>query len=100
MISFNMSLSPSMIFMKNFEILNIHLEIDLNEDTMIYGSFTAGYKPGGTNLTYGFEGDNAPAMVYETFEPETVDSMEFGIKSDHGDHSLSSVQIPFLLKKI
>jgi len=52
---------------------------------MIYGSFTAGYKPGGTNLTYGFEGDNAPAMVYETFEPETVDSMEFGIKSDFYD---------------
>jgi len=63
----------------------IALEIDLNEDTMIYGSFTAGYKPGGTNLTYGFEGDNAPAMVYETFEPETVDSMEFGIKSDFYD---------------
>ena len=63
----------------------IALEIDVNEDTMIYGSFTAGYKPGGTNLTYGFEGDNAPAMVYETFEPETVDSMEFGIKTDFYD---------------
>ena len=52
---------------------------------MVYGSFTAGYKPGGTNLTYGYEGDNAPAMVYETFEPETVDSMEFGIKTDFYD---------------
>ena len=63
----------------------VALEIDVNADTMVYGSFTAGYKPGGTNLTYGYEGDNAPAMVYETFEPETVDSMEFGIKTDFYD---------------
>ena len=30
------------------------LEYDVDDDTMIYASFTAGSKPGGTNLTYGF----------------------------------------------
>ena len=63
----------------------IALEMDINDDTMIYGSFTSGYKPGGTNLTYGYGDDNAPPMVYETFEPETVDSMEFGIKTDFNE---------------
>ena len=62
----------------------IALEYDVNSDTMIYLSFTAGYKPGGTNLTYGSDAEDGSfsAMVFETFEPETVDSMEFGIKSD------------------
>ena len=31
-------------------------------------------KPGGTNLTYGYADDNAPPMVFETFEPESVES--------------------------
>ena len=65
----------------------IALEYDVNSDTMIYLSFTAGYKPGGTNLTYGSDAEDGSfsAMVFETFEPETVDSMEFGIKSDFYD---------------
>jgi iron complex outermembrane receptor protein len=54
---------------------------------MVYLSFTAGYKPGGTNLTYGTDAEDGSysAMVFETFEPETVDSIEFGIKSDFYD---------------
>ena len=65
----------------------IALEYDLNSDTMAYLSFTAGYKPGGTNLTYGSDAEDGSfsAMVFETFEPETVDSIEFGIKSDFFD---------------
>ena len=65
----------------------IALEYDVNSDTMVYLSFTAGYKPGGTNLTYGSDAEDGSfsAMVFETFEPETVDSMEFGIKSDFYD---------------
>ena len=65
----------------------IALEYDVNSDTMVYMSFTAGYKPGGTNLTYGSDAEDGSfsAMVFETFEPETVDSMEFGIKSDFYD---------------
>ena len=65
----------------------IALEYDLNSDTMVYLSYTAGYKPGGTNLTYGSDAEDGSfsAMVFETFEPETVDSIEFGIKSDFYD---------------
>ena len=32
------------------------------------------------NLTYGYADDNAPPMVFQTFEPEPVDSVEFGLK--------------------
>ena len=65
----------------------VALEYDVNPDTMVYLSFTAGYKPGGTNLTYGSDAEDGSfsAMVFETFEPETVDSIEFGIKSDFYD---------------
>jgi iron complex outermembrane receptor protein len=65
----------------------IALEYDINSDSMVYLSFTAGYKPGGTNLTYGSDAEDGSfsAMVFETFEPETVDSIEFGIKSDFYD---------------
>ena len=60
-------------------------EFDVADETMFYASFTTGYKPGGTNLTYGFFDDNAPPMVFQKFEPETVDSMEFGLKTDFND---------------
>ena len=57
---------------------------------MGYLSFTKGFKPGGSNLTFGFtEAQDieagrpvAPAMVFPTFEAETVDSVEFGLKTD------------------
>ena len=57
-------------------------EFDLGDATMTYLSFSKGFKPGGSNLTYGFTDDNAPPMVFQTFEPETVDSVELGLKTD------------------
>ena len=65
----------------------IALEYDVNPDTMVYLSFTVGYHQGVTILTCGSysEDGSFSAMVFETFEPETVDSMEFGIKSDFYD---------------
>ena len=57
-------------------------EFDVADATMAYVSFSTGFKPGGTNLTYGYADDNAPPMVFQTFEPETVDSVEFGLKTD------------------
>ena len=60
-------------------------EFDVVEATMAYLSFSTGFKPGGTNLTYGFADDNAPPMVFQTFEAETVDSVEFGLKTDLND---------------
>ena len=47
------------------------MEFDLDDDTMTYLSFTQGYKPGGSNLTFGFTDDNAPPMVFPTFESES-----------------------------
>ena len=57
-------------------------EYDLADATMIYLTLASGFKPGGSNLTFGFDGDNAPPMVFPTFEAETVDSTEIGIKTD------------------
>ena len=57
-------------------------EFDLADNTMIYLTIASGFKPGGSNLTFGFDNDNAPPMVFPTFEAETVDSTEIGIKTD------------------
>ena len=60
---------------------------------MYYISAVRGYKPGGTNLTFGFTvAQDAAAgraqvapLVFPTFEAETVDSIEFGLKADFYD---------------
>jgi iron complex outermembrane receptor protein len=65
-------------------------ELDLSDSAMAYLSFARGFKPGGSNLTFGFtEAEDAaagrplaPALVFPTFESETVDSIEFGLKTD------------------
>ena len=57
-------------------------EFDVADSTMVYLTFSKGFKPGGSNLTFGFTDDNAPPMVFPTFEAETVDSTEIGIKTD------------------
>ena len=57
-------------------------EYDLAENTMVYLTLASGFKPGGSNLTFGFDNDNAPPMVFPTFEAEKVDSTEVGIKTD------------------
>ena len=62
------------------------VEFDLNDDTMVYASFTRGFKPGGSNLTYGREDIIAPIVVLPTFQDETVDAWELGIKTDFADN--------------
>ena len=65
-------------------------EYDLSDQTMAYLSFSQGFKPGGSNLTYGYtEAEDiaegrpvAPAMVFQTYESETIEAVELGIKSD------------------
>ena len=56
-------------------------EIDLDDRNMIYGSYTRGFKPGGSNLTFGRENEIAPILVPATFEDEIVDVIEFGWKA-------------------
>ena len=58
------------------------LEYDLDADSMVYLSQTRGFKPGGTNLTFGASGDGTPAMVLPTFKSETLDSTEIGFKAE------------------
>ena len=61
------------------------VEKDLDDDTMLYGSFTRGYKPGGSNLTYGREDVVAQIVVLPTFQEEIVDAFEVGLKTDLAD---------------
>ena len=68
-------------------------ELDINNSTMTYLTFARGSKPGGTNLTFGFtEAQDteagrpiAPALVFPTYQAETVDSIELGLKTDFFD---------------
>tara|TARA_Y200000002_G_scaffold119891_1_gene98267 strand:+ start:177 stop:2576 length:2400 start_codon:yes stop_codon:yes gene_type:complete len=80
-------------------------EYDLDSDTMIYFSQTRGFKPGGSNLTFGRTKQDDAArnafmvsigqgflsaalvdpMVLPTFESETVDATEIGFKTDFLD---------------
>ena len=61
------------------------VEHDVDEDTMVYGSYTRGFKPGGSNLTYGLESEVAPVVVLPTFDEEIVDAYEIGLKTDLAD---------------
>ena len=73
------------------------MEYDFQDDAMYYISATRGFKPGGSNLTFGFSTQaelNAnfrfgsvlvSPLVLPAFEPETVDSLEFGLKADFYD---------------
>ena len=71
----------------------VTFEYDVDNDTMVYFSQTRGFKPGGGNLTFGFTAAEdvaaaravAPAMVLPTFEAETLDSSEIGLKTDFFD---------------
>ena len=67
-------------------------ERDVNEETMVYVSYTKGFKPGGSNLTYGYPMDNegfgaapAPQLIFPIFESEMIDAFEVGLKSDFLD---------------
>ena len=60
---------------------------------MVYVALARGFKPGGSNLTFGFTEEEdaaagrpiAPALVFPTFESETVESVEVGLKSTFAD---------------
>tara|TARA_Y100000768_G_scaffold371880_1_gene339000 strand:+ start:3172 stop:5541 length:2370 start_codon:yes stop_codon:yes gene_type:complete len=64
-------------------------EHDVNETTMVYVSYTKGFKPGGSNLTFGYPMDDegfgaapAPQLIFPFFESEMIDAYEFGLKTD------------------
>jgi len=64
-------------------------EHDLNDSTMVYISYTKGFKPGGSNLTFGYPEDDegfgaapAPQLIFPFFESEMIDAYEVGLKTD------------------
>ena len=67
-------------------------EHDIDGDTMVYVSYTKGFKPGGSNLTFGYPMDNegfgaapAPQLIFPFFESEMIDAYEVGLKTDFMD---------------
>jgi len=84
----------------------IAIEYDVDDDTMTYLSFTKGFKPGGSNLTFGYPVDNeqnfganpAPQLVFPLFESETIDAYEIGLKTDLLDSRLRANISAFFYK--
>lgn len=60
------------------------LDWQASDNVMLYGQFATGYKGGGINPRPFF-----PIQV-ETFQPEELDSIEFGLKSQIGDLRLNA----------
>ena len=59
----------------------VAVEWDVTDNAMTYLSVTKGFKPGGSNLTFGFDNDNAPVMVFPIFKNEEILAYEIGFKS-------------------
>lgn len=53
------------------------VEYDVNEDVLIYGSYTQGFKSGGVQFNA-----SSRALAELTFDPEEIDAFEIGVKSD------------------
>lgn len=56
-------------------------EFDLTDDSLLYGSFSTGFRSGGFNTN--------TATSVQTFEPETVEAIEFGSKNVFLDGALT-----------
>jgi outer membrane receptor protein involved in Fe transport len=54
----------------------------VSDDIMLYGSYTTGYKAGGTNT------DRINVAFDQTFDAETVESYEIGMKAEFPDQGL------------
>lgn len=59
----------------------------IDDDMMMFASWTQGYKSGGFS-TFALETDENGDFVIESFEPETVDSYEIGLKDTWFDGSV------------
>ena len=68
----------------------VAVEHNIDDDTMVYASYTKGFKPGGSNLTFGWPEDNeqnfgaqpAPQLIYPIFKSEIINALELGLKTD------------------
>ena len=64
-------------------IPKINLKHNINDDFMVYGSYTEGFRPGGVNRMS--PSDTAP----RTYEADYLESMELGFKSKLADGKLT-----------
>jgi iron complex outermembrane receptor protein len=68
----------------------VAVEHNIDDDTMVYASYTKGFKPGGSNLTFGWPEDDeqnfgaqpAPQLIYPIFKSEIINALELGLKTD------------------
>lgn len=58
------------------------IEFDVNDDAMVYGMYAHGFKSGGFTGRIGIAADLGP------YDPEFVDTIELGLKSDWFDNRL------------
>ncbi len=70
-------------------------KLDFTDQTLVYGSYSHGYKAGGANppgavlLTYGQQGDIGNPIHPLTFKPEFIDAFELGTKNTLLDGALT-----------
>lgn len=59
-----------------------NLSYTLSKDTMVYGSYSEGFKGGGWNSTFNFALEQSDLDAGHLFNQEEVETIEFGFKSD------------------
>jgi outer membrane receptor protein involved in Fe transport len=62
--------------------MKANLSYNLNEDVMVYGTYSEGYRPGGLNRVFN-------TLIGGVYEPDFVESFEVGIKATAMDGRLA-----------
>ncbi|HTO41341.1 MAG TPA: hypothetical protein VL026_10220, partial [Rhizomicrobium sp.] len=76
-------------------VLNWTPKLNFTDQTLVFGSYSHGYKAGGANppgavlLIYGGEGNNPNPIHPTTFKPEFIDAFELGTKNALFDSTLT-----------
>jgi iron complex outermembrane receptor protein len=64
---------------------NVGLDFAVNDDAMIYGKFSTGYKAGGFNRGSSGPGTAPPIFMLDIYDPEEADAFEIGYKGTFMD---------------
>ncbi|NKB38190.1 MAG: TonB-dependent receptor [Gammaproteobacteria bacterium] len=71
---------PDLNFEENKITWMVNASYDLNDDMMVFGSYSTGFKSGGFNSD-GFNSIGLATGAQRVFDSEEVDNFEFGLKS-------------------
>ena len=63
-------------------VMKANVSYNLNEDVMVYGTYSEGYRPGGLNRVFN-------TLIGGVYEPDFVESFEVGIKATAMDGRLA-----------